>query len=107
MKFLCAFVLIVTCFSVSAKESYECDFFGPNYFLNIDDNQAITLSNNFSTYQCEKGFVNLPGTELELNTINCTSQHDKVTLYFTKYNDDIILSKNLVFSKDITCKNIK
>jgi hypothetical protein len=104
MKFLLTVLFIATSFNLFAASTYECEFLGPNYFLTIDDNEVITLKNNFKSYNCEKGFVNFPGTELELRVLNCANRNEKVTYYFAEMNDDIILSKSLGTSKDITCK---
>lgn len=104
MKFLIASFLIFVSFTASSSESYECDFFGPNYTLSIDDNQVITLKNNFKTYLCEKGRVNFPGTELELNVFNCTSKNEKKTFFYAILSEnEIILSKDLGITKDISC----
>ena len=105
MKFLFAIVLSAMSLTVLANDNYECEFFGPNYNLSISENGAITLSNDFSTYSCKKGFVNLPGTEAELSVLNCGSGNGSVMYYaYEKGDGDIVLSRGLVLSKDILCK---
>lgn len=105
MKFLLALVLSAMSLTVVANESYDCDFFGPNYILTIQENGSITLSNNLNTTTCQKGFVNLPGTEAELSVLNCGSGSGKTTYYTYENSDgDIVLSRGLVFSNDVLCK---
>ena len=104
MKIISALVLLTISIAVSAKEIYNCDFVGPNFILSIDENDSITLGNSFKTYDCERGYVNLPGTVVELDVLNCRSKKEKTTFYFAQINDDIILSRDLVLSKDIKCK---
>lgn len=107
MKFLIALVAATFTLSVYANENYECEFLGPNYNLNIQEDGSITLSNKFKSYECKKGYVNLPGTEAILSKIFCVSQNDSVS-YFANENADgnIVLSKELLFSRDILCKKI-
>jgi len=105
MKFLLALVLSAMSLTVLANENYECDFVGPNYDLVIKEDGAITLSNYLNSYQCSKGYVNLPGTEAELSVLNCGSGNGSVMFYANENADgDIVLSKGLVFSKNILCK---
>lgn len=105
MKYLSALFLCALSVTASANETFECDFTGPNYILSFENNGSITLSNSFKTYECSKGFVNLPGTEAELSVLNCGSGSGKQVFYANENgNGDIVLSKGLVFSKDIICK---
>lgn len=107
MKLFLGAFLILTSLTAAASESYECDFRGPNYLLTIENSKEITLKNNFKSFHCEKGFTHLPGTEVELALLNCSSNSEKISFYFAALSDDeIILSKNLVFSRDISCKKI-
>ena len=106
MKFLLAFLFVTTSFNLFAASTYECEFLGPNYLLTINDNEVITLKNNFKSFNCKKGLVNFPGTELDLRVLNCANRNEKVTFYFAEMNDEIILSKSLGTSKDITCNKI-
>ena len=105
MKFLLAIILSTMSLTVLANENYECEFFGPNYNLSISENGGITLSNSFNTYTCKKGYVNLPGTEVELSVLNCGSGNGSEMFYAHENSDgDIVLSRGLIFSKDILCK---
>lgn len=107
MKILLALILTSLSLTVAANENFECEFVGPNYNLSIQDSGAITLSNSFKTYECKKGYVNLPGTEATLSVLNCSSKNEKISFYANENSDgDIILSKGLVFSRDILCKKI-
>lgn len=107
MKILVALIAATFTLSVYANENYECEFIGPNYNLNIQEDGSITLSNKFKSYECKKGYVNLPGTEAILSKIFCISQSGSVS-YFANENADgnIVLSKELLFSRDILCKRI-
>jgi hypothetical protein len=105
MKILLSLVLSVMSLTVLANESYECDFTGPNYILTFQDNGSITLSNNFKNFECKKGYVNLPGTEAQLSVLNCQSGSSKEMFYANENaNGDIVLARDLIFSKDIICK---
>lgn len=105
MKFLLAVVLSAMSLTVVANEVYECEFAGPNYKLSFQDNGQITLSNNFKSYECKKGYVNLPGTEAQLSVLNCVSSNEKVMFYANENADgDIVLDRDLLFSKDVLCK---
>lgn len=109
MKLFLGTFLMLSSLSAWASESYECEFRGPNYLLTIENGKEITLKNNFKSYHCEKGFTHLPGTEVELTLLNCSnnSTSEKISFYFAVLSDDeIILSKNLVLSRDISCKKI-
>lgn len=103
MKIISVLVLLTISTSITAKEIYNCDFMGPNFILSFEENDSITLGNSFKTYNCERGYVNLPGTVVELDVLNCISKNEKASFYFARLNEDIILSKNLVLSKDIKC----
>lgn len=92
-------------FNLMANEIYKCDFFGPNYDLIIDEEGNISLQNNSIRYECSKYFEPFPGTEVDLTKIQCKSGSKKLDFYFTQYSEnEIILSKNLVLSRDISCK---
>lgn len=105
MKFLLAVILSAMSLTVVANDVYECEFAGPNYDLSFQDNGVITLSNNLKTYECKKGHVNLPGTEAELSVLNCVSSNGKVMFYANENADgNIVLGRDLIFSKDILCK---
>ena len=106
MKIISVLILLTISTSLTAKEIYNCDFVGPNFILSIEDNDSITLENRFKTYHCERGYVNLPGTVVELDVLNCLSKNEKTTFYFARINEEIILSRDLVLSKDIRCKRI-
>lgn len=107
MKILAALIAITFTFTVYASDNYDCEFIGPNYNLNIQDNGAMTLSNKFKSYECKKGYVNLPGTEAILLKIFCVSPNSSVSYYAYENTDgDIVLSKELLFSRDILCKKI-
>lgn len=98
---------MVASFSSFAASVYECEFFGPNYFLTLNDDSSITLQNNFKSFSCVKGVTNFPGTELDLKVLNCSSGSDKISFYYADYlENQIILSKNLVLSKDIVCRKL-
>lgn len=105
MKFLLVLIAATFTLSTYANENYECEFFGPNYNLNIQEDGSMTLSNKFKSYECKKGYVNLPGTEAILSKIFCVSKTDSVS-YFANENADgnIVLAKDLIFSRDILCK---
>ena len=106
MKFVITLVFFTASFAISAKEIYECDFFGPNLFLTFYDNQDITLQNKMMYFQCKNGTVNYPGTEIELDVINCTSKNNQVTYFIVENNGNIILSGGLGVTKDIICKKL-
>jgi hypothetical protein len=109
MKALLPFFFTLTISTTAfASEVYNCEFTGPNYLLTFHDNSSITLSNQFKSYTCQKSYENFPGTELEMTTLVCKSGSDQQQFYFTVMNEDqIILSKGFVFSKDITCSKIQ
>ncbi len=87
-----------------ANEVYDCEFTGPNYLLTFHENSSITLTNKFKSYTCHKSYENFPETELEMTTLVCKSGSDQQQFYFTVMSEEqIILSKGFVFSKDITC----
>lgn len=105
MKFLLAVILSAMSLTVVANEVYECEFPGPNYDLSFQDSGLITLSNNFKSYKCKKGYVNLPGTEAQLSVLNCVSSNEKVMFYANENaKGDIILGRDFIFSKDVLCK---
>ncbi len=94
-------------FSVYGAETYDCNFGGSHFFLKMHDDQTISLENKFQKFPCVKGHVNFPGTEVEMTTLVCDGKFKKVTYYMTQYDDQtIILSPNIIFSKDVTCNKI-
>lgn len=104
MKTFIALFLILFSSVVMSEEVYECDFSGPNYLLTFHNNDSITLSNNFKVYNCFKGYENFPGTQVDLTVLDCTSNRDHQRFYFAVMSENqIILSKGFVFSKDISC----
>lgn len=107
MKLLLVLILSMPCMAFAASENFECEFVGPNYNLSIQANGVITLSNNFKSYECKKGYVNLPGTEAQLSVLNCSGQNRKISFFANENAEgDIILSEGLLFSKDIVCKKL-
>ena len=107
MKFLLLVLFSIPCLSFASSENFECEFVGPNYNLAIHDNGAIILSNSFKSYECKKGYVNLPGTEAQLSVLNCSGQNRKISFFANENAEgDIILSKGILFSKDIVCKKL-
>jgi hypothetical protein len=103
-------VIIITFASLNsfAAAKYECEFTGFNYILTVNNDSEITLSNQFRTYNCEKGVTSFPGTEIDMTVINCKSKNDEVTYYYTEYSDnEIILSRNIVLAKNISCLKIQ
>lgn len=104
MKFLFLFLVLASS-QAFTKETYECDFIGLNSQLIFEDDQTIHLSGPFKSYTCEKSYVYFPGTELEMPTLQCQNTHDKIEYYFTQMDEEtIILSGNIVFSRDTVCK---
>lgn len=107
MKIFLAALLLVISLPTFANESFDCDFWGPNLILSIDQNDNITLKNSFKAYSCQKGFVNFPGTEVELRVLNCSSKTDKAVYYYAESAEgNILLSKNLGITKDVVCKKL-
>ncbi len=105
MKRLTTAMFLIFCFNAFATEVYNCDFFGPDYKLVIDDEGQISLENSLTKFECSKYYEPFPGTEVDLTKILCQSGSKKMSFYYTQYSEnEIILSKNLVFSKDISCK---
>lgn len=105
MKTLILVTLSLLTFNTFANEVYKCDFTGPDYVLTFHDNEMITLQNSFKSYNCEKGFENFPGTEIDLHTLLCGPTKGGLKFYITQYSDnEIILSRNVIFAKDISCK---
>jgi hypothetical protein len=104
MKFLLTLVLSVMSLTVFASQTFDCDFIGPNYKLSFQKNGSITLANKFKIFECKKGYVYFPGTEIELSVLNCLSGREKVMFYANENADgDIILGRDIIFSKDILC----
>lgn len=107
MKSLAFLALLTLSFATQAASVYECEFTGPNYLLTINDDQSITLENNFKSYSCSKGTTNFPGTVLELKVLNCSSGRQQISFFYADYLENtIFLSKNLALSKDIVCKKL-
>lgn len=109
MKILLALFLIISSSTLIAKENYECEVFGPNYKLTINDNGEITLANSFKSYTCQKGreSLPLPGADIELNVLKCKSRSSEVDFYYaTDDNGNIILSRNIGTSQDILCSKL-
>ena len=97
--------LALLTFNVFASEVYNCDFSGPDYVLTFHNNDAITLQSSIKSYDCQRGFETFPGTEFDLNTLECTSKKGNLKFYITQYSEnEIILSRNVVFAKDVSCK---
>ena len=109
MKSYAFALLSLLSFSLSAfgAENYNCNFGGSHFFLRMHDDQTITLENKFQKFPCVKGLDTFPGTEIEMTTLICDGKFKKVTYYMTQYDEQtIILSQNIIFSKDVTCKKI-
>ncbi len=109
MKTIIALFLIISSSALLAKENYECEVFGPNYKLTINDDGAITLANALKSYTCQKGreSLPLPGADIELNVLRCESSFSKVDFYYAVKDDgNIILSRNIGTSQDILCSKI-
>lgn len=109
MKTLFALFLIISSSTLLANENYECEVFGPNYKLSIDNNGVITLANAFKAYNCQKGreSVPFPGAEIELNVLKCIGHNSKIDFFYaTTDNGNIILSKNIGTSQDILCSKL-
>lgn len=104
--------LLITCFTLFSlnafsAEAYDCNFGGSHFFLKMSDDNQITLENKFQKFHCEIGYTNFPGTEIEMRTLECEGKFHPVTYIMTQYDDQtIILSRNIIFSKDVTCKKI-
>lgn len=107
MKFLMITLLAMTSASAFSAESYDCNFGGSHFQLKMNDDQTISLENKFQKFACEKGSTNFPGTEIEMTTLICAGKYKKVTYYMTQYDEStIILSPDVVLSKDVTCKKL-
>jgi hypothetical protein len=107
MKFLIVILFSLFSFNAFSAEAYDCNFGGSHFFLKMSDDNQITLENKFQKFQCEIGYTNFPGTEIEMRTLECEGKFHPVTYIMTQYDDQtIILSKNIVFSKGVTCKKI-
>lgn len=113
MKIIIGFLILLSSFyslSLRASESFECDFFGPNYTLSFQDSGAILLFNEKKELNCLKDYTNYPGTELSLQLLKCkeiNKSKKEIIFYFTQLNSEtVILSKNFVSGKDIYCKKI-
>ena len=109
MKTLIAFFLIISSTTLLAAENYDCEVFGPNYKLSIENSGEITFSNHLKSYTCLKGRESLPfpGADIELNVLRCASRSSKVDFYYAIKDDgNIILSKNIGTSQDILCSKL-
>lgn len=101
-----SFLSICLLLSASAfsSEVYHCNTSGPDYLLTFHDDQSITLDNSIKKFICLRGYENFPGTELDLNVLNCARHLERVKYYITQYSDtEIILSKNFISSQNISC----
>jgi hypothetical protein len=97
------FMLVASSFA-SANEVYNCEVAGPNLLLTFENDSTINLKNNFKNYDCEIHYTTFPGTEIEMKMLVCSNQFSKLDFYLTQYSEtQIILSRNVVFSKDISC----
>jgi hypothetical protein len=107
MKLLATLILLTLGSNVKAVEIFDCDFLGPNYILTLHDDNHVTLENSFRKFICQKGTVKYPGTDLDLNVINCESTNKKTTYYLYRANEEeILLTKEFILTKDIFCKKI-
>lgn len=97
-----AFIILST--QAFSREVYRCQTFGPDMFLTFHDENTITLHNSIKNFNCLRGYENFPGTEVDLNILTCSRKSEKLKFYFTQYDsEEIILSRNIIFSKDISC----
>lgn len=107
MKFVMIIFLAMTSNAAFSAETYDCNFGGSHFLLKMHDDQTISLENKFQKFACEKGSANFPGTEIEMTTLVCAGRYKKVTYFMNQYDEKtIILSPDIVFSKDVTCKKI-
>lgn len=105
MKFIFAALLGIISSNLFAAETYDCNFGGSHFFLKMHDDQSITLENKFQKFSCVKSSTNFPGTEVEQTTLVCAGHYKKVTYFMNHYDENtIILTPDVVFSKDVTCK---
>lgn len=107
MKTLFLMLLLTLSFAGQAATQFECEFTGPNYILTLNDDDSVTLANNFKSYTCRKGTTPLPGTDLDLKVLNCSAGRQSVVFFYADYlADTIFLSKNLGITKDIACNRL-
>lgn len=107
MKFLITAFLVIYSISSFSAETYDCDFGEIHSLLYLKDDQTVSLENKFQKFDCEKSFVYFPGTEIELPTLICAGRFKKITYYMSQYDENtIILTRNIVFSRDVSCKKI-
>jgi hypothetical protein len=87
-----------------AEVVYNCDASMNHFKLIFNDDQTIQLNTKFKQYECEKGTTTFPGTEIDLSLLLCKTKQEKIQFYFTEMSEnEIVLSKNFVFSKEIHC----
>lgn len=104
-------LLLLTCLMVSANafsaETYNCNFGGSRFLLKMHDDSTITLENKFQKFPCEKEYTTFPGTEVEMINLVCAGKFKKTTYSMSYYDEEtIILSPQVIFSKDVTCKKV-
>lgn len=107
MKFLLIAFLTITSANAFSAETYDCNFGGSHFLLKFFDNQTISLENKFQKFACEKKYTTFPGTEVEMTNLVCAGKFKKTTYFMSQYDEEtIILSANVIFSKDVICKKI-
>lgn len=107
MKKLTLLLSLMLSLSAFAERKYVCDFKGPNAVLTIQEDNHITLEAQMRIYECQFGTTTFPGTEVDMKVINCQSENTHVMYYYTELNGDVILSRGLVWSKDVRCRRFK
>lgn len=104
MKALFLITLIFLSNQAFSSEVYRCQNLGLDMFLTFHNENTITLHNSMKSFNCLRGYENFPGTEIDLNILNCSRKSEKLKFYITQYDStEIILSRNIIFSKDISC----
>ena len=105
MKFLAVALFTMISTNAFSAETYDCNFGGSHFSLKFLDEQTISLENKFQKFPCVKGYTTFPGTELQMTTLTCAGKFKKTTYFMSQYDEEtIILSPNVIFSKDVTCK---
>lgn len=107
MKFVFLTLSLVASVSAFSAESFSCNFGGSRFLLKMHDDKTITLENKFQKFPCVIEYTTFPGTEIELTNLVCAGRFKKTTYGMSYYDaDTIILSPNVIFSKDVTCKRM-
>ena len=104
MKAILFSALIILSTQAFSSEVYRCQTFGLDMLLTFHDENTITLHNSIKNFNCLKEYENFPGREVHLNILNCSRKSEILKFYITQYDStEIILSRNIIFSKDILC----